>query len=274
MVQKTSLKGRVVAITRPIGQAEEAGELIRAKGGVPYYIPAIEIKGLSNPATLKKFIIELSAGQVDYVMLMSTNGVKYLFSATDENELTKQLYEGLKKTCVVAVGPKTAEAMKEHNVKVDMVPAKYSSEGLLEALKDTDIKGKRIRIPRTSNASPTLTNQLRELGADVAEIYIYESGLPIDEGLKTRFYEDLMSGRINALLFGSGLSAKNIFKMLTEKASMEKLRKILEEKVTVIAIGPTTAEALKELDVKVNVIPADYLFDKALDALAAYWISS
>ena len=84
MVQTTPLKGRVVAITRPTGQAEEAGELIAAKGGVPYYIPAIEIKGLSNPEPMKKFIAELSAGQVDYVILMSTNGVKYLFSAADE----------------------------------------------------------------------------------------------------------------------------------------------------------------------------------------------
>ena len=49
MVQKTpSLKGRTVAITRPAGQAEEAGKLIEEKGGVPYYIPAIEIKGLKQ----------------------------------------------------------------------------------------------------------------------------------------------------------------------------------------------------------------------------------
>ena len=44
----------------------------------------------------------------------------------------------------------------------------------------------------------------------------------------------------------------------------------MAEKVIVIAIGPTTAEALKELCVKVDVIPDDYLFDEALDALADY----
>jgi uroporphyrinogen-III synthase len=274
MVQGTPLKGRVVAITRPFGQAEEVGELIRSKGGVPYYIPAIEIKGLSNPEPLQKFIAELYAGNVDYVILMSTNGVKYLFSAAEEVKQTIKLQEGLGKTCVIAVGPKTAEAMKEYNVRVDMVPQKYSSEGLLEALKDTDVTGKVIRIPRTSNASPVLTNQLRSRGVDVEEIYVYESGLPVDEALKTKFYEDLSGGRIDAILFGSGLSAKNIFRMLTEKASMEQLRKILSEKVTLVAIGPTTAESLKELGVKVDVTPGDYLFDKALDALSEYWSSS
>lgn len=271
MVQRTALKGRVVAITRPVGQAEEAGELIRAKGGVPYYIPAIEIKGLSNPEPMKKFIAELHAGKVDYVILMSTNGVKYLFRAAEEVKHIAQLHEGLRKSCVIAVGPKTAEAIAEYNVHVGMVPQKYSSEGLLEALQNKDINGKVIRIPRTSNATPTLTDQLRARGADVAEIYVYESGLPIDDDLKANFYEDLTCGRIHAVLFGSGLSAKNIFKMLTEKAPIDKLRKVIAEKVTVVAIGPTTAESLKELGVKVDVTPVDYLFDKALDALGEYW---
>jgi uroporphyrinogen-III synthase len=271
MVQTTPLKGRVVAITRPIGQTEESGDLIKAKGGLPYYIPAIEIKGLSNPTPIKKFIAELSDGKVDYVILMSTNGVKYLFSAAEELKLTSQLKEGLAKTYVIAVGPKTAEAMAAFDVHADLVPQKYSGEGLLEAIKETNLAGKSIRIPRTSNAPPALSEALKIRGAEVEEIYIYESGLPIDEELKTKFYRDLTGGHIDAVLFGSGLSAKNIFKMLTEKASIEQIRKTFADKVTVVAIGPTTAEALKELGVKVNVIPGDYLFDKALDALAQYW---
>ena len=274
MVQATPLKGRIIAITRPIGQAEEAGELIRQKGGVPYYIPAIEIKGLSNPESLKKFIAELCAGKVDYVILMSTNGVKYLFCAAEEIGQSTQLHEGLNRSCVIAVGPKTADAMKKYKVRVDMVPEKYSSEGLLEALKDTDINDKVIRIPRTSNATPMLNEQLKARGADVEEIYVYESGLPVNEDLKSKFYKDLTGGCIDAVLFGSGLSAKNIFKMLIEKSPMDELRRILSERVIVVAIGPTTAEALRELGVKVDVTPSDYLFDKALDALREYWSSS
>jgi uroporphyrinogen-III synthase len=272
MVQKTpNLKDKTVALTRPAGQAEEAGKLISDMGGIPYYIPAIEIKGLSNFAPVKKLITELQKEQVDYVILMSTNGVKYLFEDADELKLTSQLQKGLDKAFVIAIGPRTAEALKEKSIRVDMVPTKYSSEGLIESFHDKQLSGKKIRIPRTSNATPTLTEKLKEMDADVEEIYVYESGLPVDEKLKAKFYEDLTSGRIDAIVFGSGLSAKNIFKMLTEKASMEKLRSIIEEKVTTVAIGPTTAEALKDMDIKVNVIPQDYLFENALAALAEFW---
>ncbi|MCW3995184.1 MAG: uroporphyrinogen-III synthase [Candidatus Bathyarchaeota archaeon] len=272
MVQAApTLKGRTVAITRPAGQAEEAGALIRTMGGVPYYIPAIEIKPLSNPEPVKKFIVELCEGRVDYVVLMSTNGVKYLFNIAESLNLDEELKKGLEKAFVIGVGPRTAQALQEVGVRVDLVPAKYSSDGLLEVFTERGVRGKTIRIPRTSNAAPILTEKLREMGADVEEIYVYESGLPVDERLKEKFYLDLISGKIDAIVFGSGLSAKNIFRMLSEKAPMEQLRAIIKDKVATVAIGPTTAQALKELDVKVDVVPEDYLFENALSALAEYW---
>jgi uroporphyrinogen-III synthase len=272
MVQEApNLKGKTVALTRPSGQAEEAGRLIEAKCGVPYYIPAIEIKPLSNPEPVKKFISELQEGKVDYVILMSTNGVKYLFSAAESLNQTGELKKGLAKAFVIAVGPRTAQELEVYSVYVGLVPEKYSSEGLIECLQGKELSGKTIRIPRTSNATPTLTDKLREMGADMQEIYVYESGLPEDETLKAKFLADLTAGKINAVVFGSGLSAKNIFKMLTEKVPMQKLKAIFAEKVTVVAIGPTTAEALLAMGIRVDVVPKDYLFEDALDALAEYW---
>ncbi|MDR2707156.1 MAG: uroporphyrinogen-III synthase [Nitrososphaerota archaeon] len=272
MVQTASLlKNKVIALTRPVGQAEEAGQLIRAKGGIPYYMPAIEIKPLNNTEHVKRFITELEAGTVDYVILMSTNGVKHLFEVAKNINHIDALRRGLAKTCVIGVGPRTAQELETYNIHVDIIPEKYSSEGLLEVLKDKDVKDKVIRIPRTTSAAPTLNNQLTDMGADVQEIHVYESGLPINEDLKNKFHNDLVNGRIDAILFGSGLSAKNIFKMLTEKTPIEQLQKILSEKITTVAIGPTTAQAVKELNIKVDVTPKNYLFEDALNALAEHW---
>jgi hypothetical protein len=76
MVQEaTSLKGRTVAVTRPTGQAEEAGEMIAKRGGKPYLIPTIEIKGPRDLSATKKFIEALARDEVDYVIFMSINGV-------------------------------------------------------------------------------------------------------------------------------------------------------------------------------------------------------
>jgi uroporphyrinogen-III synthase len=53
--------------------------------------------------------------------------------------------------------------------------------------------------------------------------------------------------------------------------SMEKLRDLLNSRLTIVAIGPTTAKTLREMGVKVDIVPENYLLEEALIALALYW---
>jgi uroporphyrinogen-III synthase len=272
MVQENStLKGKTIAITRPSGQAEEVAELIKKRGGKPYFIPAIEIKGPSDLSPIKDFIGELQKGKVDYVIFMSVNGVRYLLSASENLSLLDSTLEGLKKTVTVAVGPKTAQELKAHKIPVNLVPAKYTSEGLLQSLRQLDISGKTICIPRTSGATPILKEKLGEMGALVKEVYVYDSVLPVDQKLREKFFQDLTAEKIDAIIFGSALSVKNLFQMPSDQISTEKLRDLMNRKVTVVAIGPVTADALVERGVKVDVMPDRHLFEEALAALARYW---
>ena len=55
------------------------------------------------------------------------------------------------------------------------------------------------------------------------------------------------------------------------RAGFEPAPSLINGKVTTVAIGPTTAEALREMGIKVDVMPQDYLFKEALTALARYW---
>jgi uroporphyrinogen-III synthase len=272
MVQEAfTLKGRTVAVTRPRDQAEEAGKMIEKKGGKPYFIPTIEIKAPTDLSAIKKFIDALRRSEVNYVIFMSINGVKYLLSAAESLGPKDQLKEYLERTVTMAVGPKTAQELKNHQIHVDLIPARYSSEGIIQSLQQRGISGKSIYIPRTSEAPPELATRLREIGGKVQEVYVYESRLPIDHNLKESFLQDLTGGKIHAIVFSSSLGVKNLFQMLTEQVSSEKLRDIMNSKLTIVAIGPATAETLVEMGLKVDVMPEKHLFEEALNALALYW---
>ncbi len=210
-------------------------------------------------------------GEIDYVVFMSVNGVRYLLSAAESLGLRDQLIEYLAKTVTIAVGPRTAQELKTHQIHVDLVPAKYSSKGIIESLQQLDISGKSICIPRTRGATPTLEKSLREMGAKVQEVYVYETMLPIDPNIKERFFQDLICGKIHAIIFSSSLCVKNLFQMLMEKTPMEKLLDIMNSRLTIVAIGPVTAKTLFEMGVKVDVMPNKHLFEEALIALARYW---
>lgn len=272
MVQNAfTLKGRTVAITRSCDQAEETGKLIKHYGGEPYFIPSIEIKASSDLSSVERFMSELVNEQIDYVVFMSVNGIRYLLCSAENLGLKNKLKDSLETTLTMAVGPKTAQELRNYNINVNLVPAEYSSEGIIDCLKQHGVSGKSIYIPRTRGATPDLANRLKAMGGKVQEVYIYESMLPDDQDLKNRFLQDLIDGKVDAIIFGSSLSARNLFQMLKELISKEKLQNIMNSRLTVVAIGPVTAETLCDLGLRVDVMPEKYTFEEALLKLAQYW---
>ncbi|MEM3437450.1 MAG: uroporphyrinogen-III synthase [Nitrososphaerales archaeon] len=272
MVQNAfTLKGRTIAITRPRNQAEEVCKMIEDRGGKPYLIPTIEIKMPTDLLPIKNFINDLTKGRIDYVIFMSVNGIKHLINIAEMLGLKDELIKYLTKTVIIAVGPKTAKELENHQIHVNLIPEKYSSEGIIERLQQLDICGKSICIPRTKGATPTLEKSLREMGAKVQEIYVYEVVIPIDSNIKEQFLQDLIYGKIHAIIFSSSSCVKNFFLMFMEKISMEKLRDLLNSKLTIVAIGPTTAKTLIGMGLKVDVMPNKHVFEEALIALACYW---
>ena len=172
---------------------------------------------------------------------------------------------------MLAVGPKTAQELVDFGVCVDLVPEKYSSEGIIDCLNQHELMRKTVYIPRTKGAPPDLANNLRSLGAVVHELYVYESLLPTEPDLTKKFLDDLCDGAIDAIIFGSSLAAKNLFEMLREFISQKQLQDLLNSKLTIVAIGPTTARALSDLGLQVDVMPEKYLFTETLKALSDYW---
>lgn len=270
MVQGCILKGRIIVVTRPREQAEETGKLITEKGGEPYFFPTIEIKSSSLSTEIEKFIEALEKGKVDYVIFMSVNGVKYLFEAAEKLGQLNHFKKLLAKTAIVAVGPKTAQELDKHQIRVDMIPHAYTSDAIIASLQQRGVSGREIWIPRTKQASPSMAEKLQALGGSVHEVYVYESQLPEDKAAAAHFLQDLVGGKLHAIIFSSSLSVKNLFSMLAPHVSAEKLRELLK-KVTIVAIGPKTADKLAELGLNVDVMPETYLLEEALNALVQHW---
>ncbi|MGB9854121.1 MAG: uroporphyrinogen-III synthase [Candidatus Bathyarchaeales archaeon] len=271
MVQKTpTLKGKTIAITRAQHQAQETAMLIEQMGGKPYLIPTLEFKMSSDLSQVKEFIKELQEGKIDYTVFMSVNALKYLFEAAESLGLKSMLSKGLEKTTIVAVGPRTAKELKNRQIPVKILPEEYSSEGVAQTLQKLGVLGKTIFIPRASGASPVLKRKLEEIGGKVREIYIYEQQTPKNANRVNKFIEDLAAGKIDAIIFGSSQSVRNMFQIFMEKISPEKLMEMLK-RLTIVTIGPATAKTLNEMGLEVDVTPKLYTFQEALKALASYW---
>ncbi len=85
----------------------------------------------------------------DLVCLTSVNGVDRLF------ELVRDA-RSLAGPTIAAIGPGTAERLREHGVVADVVPARAVGEGLLEAVSALDAGARSSCAPaRAATSCPT-----------------------------------------------------------------------------------------------------------------------
>ena len=84
---------------------------------LPYvYAPAADADRVAE------LIDRLAAGGVDAVVFTSSPQVTRLYEVAAERGMESALADGLKATCVAAVGPVVAETLREHGAPVHVCP--------------------------------------------------------------------------------------------------------------------------------------------------------
>jgi uroporphyrinogen-III synthase len=260
------LRGRVVAITRPERQSRGIAELVESLGGVPQLAPTVEIRPPEDRGRVEEFIRGVARGELDLLIFLSVNSVGSLFRVADDAGLSDDLSKSLEDVTVVAIGGKTLDALKRYGVEVKIVPDDQSSRGVLESLDKTDLEGLPIGMPRSSKADGALKRVLEAKGAAVREVTAYESGLPSDITPALGLIKALGRGDVDAVTFTSASTGRNLF----EIANAHGLTAELEEGLrgtAIAAIGPATGEALKELGVRVDVLPGEHSTEALIGAL-------
>ena len=116
------LAGKRFLVTRPQTQAMEFVTLLKEQGGEAICVPTIEIVAPQSWEPLDHAMRDLE--DFDILILTSVNGVEAFFARLLANEQYYGLLTGIQ---VVAVGPKTAQAIEANCIRPDLVPAWVSS---------------------------------------------------------------------------------------------------------------------------------------------------
>jgi len=254
---------KTIAITRPIGKGEETSRFVRKLGWTPFIIHAVELRPLVISSILKEFSRVIGEGPIDWLVFMSSSGVDAFFDMLKSHSSVLPSASG--QIRIMAIGPKTSAALRRHGVQDVVVPEKYSSVGIENHLSKFEMKGQRVVLVRSSAADQRLAVALTSKGASVETITIYESHIPENRESALDFLARLEKGQFQAVLFTSAASASNIFSIAESRIPASQLVHLMRSPL-VGAIGPATAERLRELGVDPS-IPERYLIEDAIDGL-------
>lgn len=231
------LHGRRVLVPRTRQQASELSSRLRALGAEPVEAPTIAVEPTREPEVLRKRVAEIADGAFDWVALTSVNGVAALWDQITTLGADARL---LARTRVAAVGSGTAGALRRHGIAADLVPDRFTTRGLADALVASGAP-QRVLLPRADIATPMLADLLRQADWEVVEVEAYRT-VPVT-ALDPDVQRDLREGAIDVVAFASSSTVRNLVDLLDGPPAGG---------VRIAAIGPVTADACRQLGLRVD----------------------
>jgi uroporphyrinogen-III synthase len=238
-------------------RAREIARLIENLGGVPIVAPSVREVALESNQEALEFVRNLSAGLVDVVIFTTGVGVKALASAIESICSSEELARRLNDVVVVARGPKPIAALKELGVSVSLtVPEPNTWRELLAILdqnkENFPVAGRRVAVQEYGVSNPELSAGLKERGAIVTLVNVYQWALPEDLAPLEQAIESLIRGDVHVLLVASSVQIRHLFEVAERMKKADLLHEALS-RVVITSIGPLTSEEIRGRGLSVDI---------------------
>jgi uroporphyrinogen III methyltransferase/synthase len=234
--ERRPLDGQVVAVTRARAQASELAARLRELGAEVVETPSIRIE--PRPAEI--------GGGYSLICFTSPNGVHLYFEALGSDA------RALAGATIAAIGPGTAAALRRHGIEPDVVPERSVAEALVEALADVAVEGRRVLVARAAEARDVLPDALRERGAEVDVVALYDT---VAEPLSAEQLAALE--RATYVTFTSSSTVRFFLEAGARVAAGAR----------VVSIGPVTSATARERGLEVHAEAERHDIDGLVDAI-------
>jgi len=249
--EKLPLFGKRIVVTRAQDQAADFSARLRALGADAVELPVISIQPAEDPAPLDRAIDQLST--YDWLIFTSVNGVKFFLNRLDES---KHDLRSLKaRICVI--GPATRRAVEDLHLKVDLMPAEYVAESVVQAFASQTLSGKRILLPRAAVARDLIPAELTNLGAHVDVVEAYRNIIPPEAAEHARQIF-AASKKPDWITFTSSSTVTNLLAVAGREALSG---------VRIASIGPITSETARSHGLTVDAEAQPFTLDGLIQAI-------
>lgn len=254
------LEGKRVVVTRAPEQARELVREIDQLGAKVLLLPMVEFREAEDSAQLDEALREIA--NFDWILFTSQNAVRFFAKrcwalGLDPSKLQSERPQ------IAAVGPATAKAAREEGFRVYWIASRFRGEALARELRE-DMAGKRVLLPRSDLAAGKLPEALRKAGATVCEVIGYRTVVP--ETTDSDALSQIRSGKVDVVTFAS----PSAFHHFVDLLGADELPGVAQ-RVRFAAIGRTTAGAIREAGLAVEIMAAEATSASLARAIANYF---
>ncbi len=254
-----ALAGKRIVITRSAAQSEALARELSARGAIPMVLPLVSFADPEDFAPLDAAIAEIQ--RFDWIIFTSAQAVRAVVKRTEE--LKRSLIHSGSKLRIASVGPVSAEAARQAGLPVEYVAETHTGAALAEVL-GSRLQGAQVLLPRSDRANPDLPPALKLHGAQVTEVIAYRTLRPTD--VDQRNLKQIAEGAADAVLFFSPSAVQHFAELFGSEQLCA-----LQDKLAITAVGPVTANALREAGVGRSVVAGNTTAAAVVEALEEHF---
>jgi uroporphyrinogen-III synthase len=255
--------------------SRELEMLVRRYGGQPRLAPALREVAREAPVDLEPFLAQLSAGGFQLVIFLTGVGVTTLMQEAGARGQLDATIDALRRATVACRGSKPTAALRQFGVPTAISAREpFTSAELLDALQSIDVAGVAAALVHYGERNEPLAAALRNRGAHLRELCLYEWQLPENVEPLRELIADLVQARVDAVAFTSKVQCRHLFQVAAAMGCAGDLVDALNSKTTVAVIGPVCRAALREHGVTSHVMPATPKMAPLVAAIAEHFEST
>lgn len=237
------LSGKKVMVTRPADQAGEMYDLLRCAGAEVLPLPTITTDPHADEQGWQTIPKLFRRKENCWLVFTSENGVRYFISQLFGRNFD---YRALGNFKIAAMGSGTDRALREHHLKADFIPTKYTSDALAQELAK-HIGGKNASVLRVRGnlGDDRIEKSLENVGANVYPLQVYTT---LTANWDTGMWVHLEDNKPDVITFTSGSTASNFVEILGDERAAK-----LAKNAVVASIGPMTTRIAEEHGLNVTI---------------------
>ncbi|PYJ47727.1 MAG: uroporphyrinogen-III C-methyltransferase [Verrucomicrobia bacterium] len=253
--EKRPLSGKRIVVTRTRKQASVLSNKLRSFGAQVIELPTIRIE---PPTDLREFAELVQDAHIyDWIVFTSANGVEAFF------EIFFKLYDDAREiggARIAAIGPATAQRVKEFHFHVDLQPDEFIAEAVAkEFRKQSSIENARILVVRAEKARDVLPKELSAAGAIVDEAFAYRTVPETRDTTGAR--RQLAKEGADLITFTSSSTVENFLALgLPWPKGMQ-----------IASIGPITSKTARDHGLEIDIEARRHDIDGLVEAIRQFY---
>ncbi len=238
------LAGTRILVTAQRRSTDLASALVR-RGGQVHVAATLGVESHIDEATLVARTQELIADPPRIVVITTGIGFRGWLEVAESVDLLEPLLAVLRRSRIVARGPKARGAIQAAGLVADWVAESETSREMAEYLVAEGVSGQRIAVQHHGAGDDGLESTLTGAGAQTVTLVVYRWGSPPDLVAVKQSVVDVVDGGFDAVAFTSAPGASAWLAELRRQGGLDAALALANcGRLVLAAVGPVTAEPL------------------------------